>query len=116
MLKKQILIPYEKYEKLINQGDEKNVGDALDGQCISHNQHFEVSRDKRADYGLDLNKAEPTNANFSLGMQRGEGGGIGFNAEGNLNNPNVKDAANSNNMSIKHPATLVENYLRDQKI
>ena len=84
-MKKNILIPYEKYEKLINQSKMDN-SDMTDGQCVSHTQHIELSRDKTNEYGFNYekDKEEERNANLSLGLQKGEGG-FQFNANAELN-------------------------------
>lgn len=83
MLKKNILIPYEKYEKLMNHRSK----DEVDGQCISHTQHNELNRDKHNEYGVKVekDKVDPTKAKMSLGLQKGEGG-IDFHATGEVNN------------------------------
>jgi len=96
MLKKHILIPFEKYEKLMKQSNrmsDENNADSHDGQCVSHTQHIEVSRDKQTDYGLDFNKEteEPTSANFDVGLQKGEGGDLKFNVEAGLNKETSKE-------------------------
>lgn len=85
MLKKNILIPYEKYEKLMAQ----TKPDDIDGQCVSHTQHIEVNRDKRNEYGVKLekDKDEPQKANVAVGLQKGGAdGGVKFNATAAINN------------------------------
>ena len=81
MIKKHILTPYEKYEKMINQSN-----DCVDGQCISHTEHTEFNRDKYKEYGLNvpIDKNEPTKGHVSFGIQKGEGG-VNLNATAGLN-------------------------------
>lgn len=92
MLKKHVLIPFDKYEKLMKQNENmtKEIKtDSNDGQCVSHTQHIEVSRDKQTDYGLDINKEaeeEPTSASFDIGLQKGKGDNFEFSAAGGINN------------------------------
>ena len=86
MIKKNILIPYEKYEKLITQSNLSNMNDTTDGQCISHTEHIEFNRDKHKDYSLNFleDKKEPTKGHISFGLQKGEGG-INVNAKAGIN-------------------------------
>ena len=51
-MKKNILIPYEKYEKLMAQ----SKVDTPDGQCVSHTHHMESNRDKMSEYGVRIEK------------------------------------------------------------
>ena len=104
-MKKNILIPYEKYEKLMCQA---KMDDQTDGQCISHVQHVEMNRDKLKEYGLKIEKEkeQQVEPNFSLGIQKGEGG-FEFNATGGLNShptdtPSIR-LSPSGSQSYKRP-------------
>lgn len=96
---KNILIPYERYENLLLQAntDVKNNNDNLDGQCISHSQHFEINRDKHNEYGLQFEKGEDTvkNSKVKFGLQNGEGG-FKLDALASINDGNI----NENGLSI----------------
>ena len=67
-----------KYEKLINQS-KMDKSDMTDGQCVSHTQHIELSRDKLNEYGINYGKLKEQEKHLSLGFQKGEGG-FQFNA------------------------------------
>lgn len=71
-MKKNILIPYEKYEKLMAQ----SKVDTVDGQCVSHTHHTESNRDKMSEYGVRIEKEKDDQfkSNLSFGIQKGEGG------------------------------------------
>ena len=92
MIKKNILIPYEKYEKLIAQSNTGNMNDSTDGQCISHTEHIEFNRDKYKDYSLNLpfDKKEPTKGHVSFGLQKGEGG-LTVNANAGINESSIPE-------------------------
>lgn len=83
-MKKNILIPYKKYEKLISQS---KMTDMTDGQCISHNQHIELGRDKVNEYAFNYEKEkEPEKkAKLTIGLQKGEGGDFNFKANAAMN-------------------------------
>ena len=71
-MKKNIMIPFEKYEKLMAQ----SKVDTPDGQCVSHTHHLESNRDKLNEYGVRVEnqKDDELNSNLSFGFQKGEGG------------------------------------------
>lgn len=75
-VEKNVLIPYEKYEKLMNSITTHNGDDdKLDGQCISHTQHFELNRDKNTEYGVDIDKnsEDPIKRKVAFSIQKGDG-------------------------------------------
>ena len=71
-MKKNILIPYEKYEKLVA----KSNADAPDGQCVSHTHHIESNRDKLNEYGVRVERDtdDKQNPNLSFDVHKGKGG------------------------------------------
>lgn len=121
MLKKNILIPYEKYERLMAQTQTDNT----DGQCISHTQHAEVNRDKFREYGFkfEKDKEDQSKANMSIDLQKG-GGEVKFNATAGLNNDppqnihsvksNVLKPNNDNESSLNSNSAIIDAPLREK--
>jgi len=90
-VKKNILIPYEKYEKLVGSMNNPNQNDDLDGQCVSHTQHIELNRDKNTEYGIDIDKKddEQIKRKLSLDIKKGDGE-ISINGSEGLEEPSEK--------------------------